>query len=447
MTDDSTADEPPAKTRAESADNAADAATAHRGWRGPLTAFLTVVAAVSLVLGVTATWMRTTIMSTDAWVEAMAPLPENPEFQDLIAEEVATQVADLIDVQTRLGDRLGPVAGLLAGPVEDTTLKFVQRATDAVLDSPAFETIWIDVNRFAHEKAVRVLRGDAPNLQTVDGKVVFDLAPIINLVVADVSNNAAGLFGGQLDLPEITADQVGAATAQLTSALGIDLPADFGQVPVFDESALEQVQRPVRLLDDGVVALWVLFGLSFVGALVASQNRRRTVAVLGVVTAVVATLVWLVRSPIEDGIVGQIKSAPGQQAATIVIETALWRNLGRLIAGLLVVSLVSAAIAFVAGPSETARSIRRTVAGLFGGDGATQTPVSRFMRRHTAGFRIAGALAALLAMFSLPTLTWSWFFVIVIVLAAYEASWQFVVPDQAEEQPDRLGIAAGSSPG
>ncbi len=419
----------------------------HRRWRGPLASFLGIVAALSLVLAVSASWMRTTLMDTDSWVGAMGPLPEDEEFRALLATEVTTHVFELIDLPTLLGEELGPVGRALAGPIEDTTAQYVERATERAIATPAFEEIWVDVNRRAHTVAVRVLRGDTENLTTVDGTVVLDLVPIISLVVADVSNNAAELFGGSFDLPEIAPDQVQAATAQLSTALGIELPPDFGQVPLFEEAELERARQPVRILDDGVVALWVIFALSVVGALVASPNRRRTVAILGIATSVAATLAWLVRSPIEQSIVDQIESPSGRQAAAIVIETALWRNLGRLIVLLLIVSLITAAVAFVTGPSSTALSIRRTVRGLFGGDSEAQTPVSRFMRRHVAGFRVAGAVLAIIGMLSLQQLTWGWFFAISIVLVAYELSWEFVAPEGADGPDPESPAGVVSSPG
>ena len=76
-----------------------------RRWRRPLAAFLGVVAALSLVLAVTATWLNTTLLDTDTWVETVAPLPSDPELQTLVAAEVADEVLTVIDLPTLMEGR------------------------------------------------------------------------------------------------------------------------------------------------------------------------------------------------------------------------------------------------------------------------------------------------------------------------------------------------------
>jgi len=410
----------------------------HR-WRRPLAGFLAVIAALSLVLGVTATWMRTTLLDTDSWVAAVEPLPSDPQFQELVAAQVADEVLTLIDLPTLLENAVGPAGKFLAGPVQDASRGFIEDATRKVLASPRFEAVWVEANRVAHRAAVKVLRGEAAAAGVVDGQVTLNLVPLINNVIAQISQDSPELFGGAITVPEVTAEQVDQAATNLGDALGVTIAPDFGQITVFDSQALTTTQRVVRFFDDGVVALWVLFGLSLIGALVASVDRRRTVAALGIVTAVTAVVVWALRRPLEADILNQIQNPSGQDATQIVVDVVLWRNLGPLIWALVAVSLLAAATAFLSGPSNTAVAFRGTVVGLFRGDSHPQTAVSAFMRRHTTAFRVAGAVAALIALFSLSQLTWGWFFTIMIVLAAYEASWIYVAP--LEGQPTQPGPA------
>lgn len=410
--------------------------TSHR-WRRPLAGFLAVIAALTLVLGVTASWMRSTLLDTDRWVESVQPLPSNPGIQGLVAVEVADEVLTVIDLRTLLENAIGPAGRFLAGPVEDASRGFIEDATRTVVASPEFETVWVEVNRVAHEAAVRVLRAEATAADVVDGKVTLNLVPLINNVVAQISQDTPELFGGAITVPAITAEQVDQATASLAAGLGITIPSDFGQITVFNGDALNTTQRIVRLLDDGVVALWVLFALSLIGALVASVDRRRTVAALGIFTAVTAVIVWAMRRPLQDSILSQVQNPSGKEATQIVVDVALWQNLGSFILALVALSLLAATIAWVAGPSPSAVAVRRTVAGLTG-DHRPQTAASRFMRQHTTAFRVGGALAALVALFSLSQLTWAWFFTIMIVLAAYDASWTYVSPlavEHAEAEP------------
>jgi len=407
-----------------------------RRWRRPLTVFLTVVAALSLVLAVTATWVRTTLFDTDEFVSAVAPLPEEEPIRGLLAARIADDVSQLIDFSNVLDNTLGGVGSFLAGPLESATNGFIEDAANSAIASPAFDQLWEATVRVSHDNLVRVLKDDADNVTTVDGQVVLDLVPLINNAIAEASKTSPQLFGGAITIPEMTAAEVADAEQRLADALGIEIPANFGQVPLFSESSLDGVQGVVRLLDTGVIALWVIFGLSVVGALVASTGRRRTIAVLGVTTTVVAGAIWLIREPVEQGILSQVGDAAGKEAAQIFIEAVLWQNLGRLIWVLVIVAGLAAATAFLVGPSSTAVSIRRTVRGLFGGDEGQQTAASRFMRQHVAGFRVAGALVALAGMVSLPQLTWSWFLAITIVLIAYEAAWVFVSPEGGGDHAD-----------
>ncbi len=400
-------------------------------WRRPLAGFLAVVAAFSLVLAVTATWMRSTLLNTDVWVESVATLPANQELQSLVAVKVADEALTLIDLPGLLDNAIGPAGRFLAGPLENASRGFIENATTKVVGSSQFEAIWVEANRLAHEQAVALLRGE-DDTTVVDGKVTFDLAPVINNVVAQASLDTPDLFGGAIAIPEITPDEAPQAADRLAGALGVTIPPTFGQVQLFDADTLTSAQRAVRILDGGVVALWVLFAIAVVGGLVASLDRRRTVASLGLVTAGAAVAIWLLREPLENDIVDGISSSSGQTVAQIVIDAALWRNLGPLVLALVAISLVAAATAYLIGPSATAAAVRQTVRGMFRGDDQPQTTASLFLRRHTAAFRIAGAAAALGALFSLPHLTWGWFLTIAVVLAAYQVSWIYVVPLENE---------------
>lgn len=398
-----------------------------RRWRRPLAAFLGVVAALSLVLAITATWVNTTLLDTDTWVETVAPLPSDPELQALVAAEVTAEVLTVIDLPTLMEGALGPAGRFLAAPAEDASRGFIEDATTKVLASPQFEEIWLEANRVAHSAAVKVLKGESDAANVVDGQVTLDLVPLINNVVADISQNIPELFGGVVSIPAVSADQVDQATQNLADSLGITLPPDFGQIPVFDAAALTTAQDVVALLDGGMIAFWVLFVLALVGSIVASIDRRRTVAFVGITTAVTALVVWVLRRPLETDIVDEIKNPSGKQATQIVIDVALWNNLGPLIAALVAISLLAAGVAFIVGPSRSAVAIRRSVIGLLG-DHQPQTAASVFMRKHTSAFRIAGAAAAIFALFTIPELTFWWFFTVVVVLVAYEISWSYVAP-------------------
>ncbi len=169
-------------------------------WRRPLAVFLAVVAVFGLVLAVTATWVNRTLLDTDEWVRSVEPLPQDAELQQILAQEVADEILRVVDLTSLIEDLLGPAGRFLAVPAEDATRGFIEDATVDVLASPEFERLWIEANRVAHQQAVRVLRGDAEAVSIVDGKVSLDLVPLINNVIARISQNTPELFGGAISV-------------------------------------------------------------------------------------------------------------------------------------------------------------------------------------------------------------------------------------------------------
>ncbi|MDH3755139.1 MAG: hypothetical protein OEU32_14810, partial [Acidimicrobiia bacterium] len=319
-------------------------------WRRSLAVVLAVTAAIGLVLAVTATWMNRTLLDTDQWVQSVEPLPQDSEIQGIVAEQVADEVLTVIDLPDLMDGLLGPAGKFLAVPAEDAARSAIEEVTVVVLASPEFEQLWIDANRRAHEAAVKVLKGEVDAVTNVDGQVTLDLVPLINNVIAEISQDTPELFRGAISIPEVSADEVDQAATNLANALGITLPPDFGQIPVFDAQALTTAQDAVQVLDAGMVALWIIFVLAFVGALVASVDRRGTIVFLGIVITVTAMIVWLLRRPLESDIVAEVKNPSGKQATQVVIDVVLWKNLAPLIAWLVVVSLLAATVAFLIGP-------------------------------------------------------------------------------------------------
>ncbi len=198
-------------------------------WRRPLTVVLAVTAALSLVLAVTATWMNRTLLDTDQWIEAVAPLPQDPEIQRIVSEEVADEVLTVVDLSILMEGLLGPAGKFLAVPAEDAARGAIEQATVDVLASPEFERLWIDANRVAHEEAVAVLRGESSVVATADGQVTLDLVPLINNVIAQISQNTPELFGGTISVPQVSADQVDQAATNLADTLDITLPPTSGR--------------------------------------------------------------------------------------------------------------------------------------------------------------------------------------------------------------------------
>ena len=278
---------------------------------------LTVLAVLVFAVAVPGLWARRTLLNTDRYVATAAPLAQDPAVQEYLARTVTQQVFDALDVQTRLADVLqerDPRLAFLAGPISNGVEGFVQDQLLKVFASDAFATAWEQANRFVHAQLIAALEGGGETVQVQNGAVVLNLLPLVNQGLAAISGVVTDLVGHPVSLPEITGDEIPSeAITKLESALGIDLPDNFGTVTVYDSDELAAVQQGVDLASRAIVALAVLFLILAAVAVWVSPRKRRTL--LQLATALAVVLVIERRFAIAEGnaIVDKVK--PENQAA------------------------------------------------------------------------------------------------------------------------------------
>jgi hypothetical protein len=207
---------------------------------------------------------------------------------------------------------------------------------------------------------VAVLRGDSDVLTVQNGQVVLNYLPIVNQVLAQLSGTLSTLLNRQITLPEITADTVPAeATAKLEAALGVTLPPTFGQVVVYKEDVLTQVQDGVKIANRGLYAAIALLLISLIVAIVVSPHRRRTILQLAVAIAVVTVVERRLAIGSVDDLVAQIP-AENQAAARSVAEALVQWFLQYSVV-FLWVALITIVVALVSGPYAWAVWFRAAV--------------------------------------------------------------------------------------
>jgi hypothetical protein len=237
-----------------------------------------------------------------------------------------------------------------------------------------------------------------------------------------------GLFTS-LDVPVFTADQDPAdQIAQLEAMTGRTLPADAGQLVVYESDALAQgqttlanAQRAVVILKRSVVAILVVTVIGIVGAIAVAQRRRRMAIGLGL--AGVAML--FVAQAIINRIVEQaptIDIQPGARAAIGSTVRSLASGLFTLLEVTIMVGIALVVVAWISGASGSATALRNR-AGSSGGS------VWGWVDSHRDAVAIlSGGLAVLLiavAGFGVVTL------VIALVLGAV-AAWALITAERGE---------------
>lgn len=219
---------------------------------------LLVLATLCMTLAPVSIWGRNLVLNTNRYVKILTPVASNPGVQALVIKAVDKQFTDNVDVSSIVSQSLPPKASILAGPIEGAVSGLVNTVVTRVVESPAFETLWVQMNRTAHTQIVYLLTGKGPGggqALTIDAKgdLVLQLAP----VVADVK-------------------------AQLVAAgltIAAQIPVVGATVKIAEVHGITAARKWVRLLNTVADVLpWLALAL-FAGAIAAARRRRRMLMV------------------------------------------------------------------------------------------------------------------------------------------------------------------------
>jgi hypothetical protein len=322
-----------------------------------------VLVALTIILTfviVPSAWARRTALNTDHYVALVGPLARDPAVQAYLATQITNQVMQAINVPEIVTSVLPPKAAVLAGPINSAVEGFVHDKVLALLQTDTFAELWADANRFVHEQILAVLDGKGDTIAVKDGVVFLNLLPLVNAALSSIQTAASGLVGN-LPLPQISVSEPSAqAIASLESALGIDLPDDFGAIPVYNSNDLKSLQVGVRTFERLVYLLIALLVICFALALVVSTRRRRTLLQLSVGMALATVLVRRIAIAGTDHIVGSAK--PENQGVVRAVADDLISSLKSYTAWILWIALIVLIVALVTGPYPWARALRANVA-------------------------------------------------------------------------------------
>ncbi|GAA1272069.1 hypothetical protein GCM10009609_39000 [Pseudonocardia aurantiaca] len=356
-------------------------------WRSVFAVVLLVLGCALAPVALVATWARDELSNTDRFVQTVRPLVADPAVQGALTNRITTTIFEHVDVQALANDAITALAAQGLPPpivqrlevftpsLATATTGFVRDKVGQVVASPQFAAAWDQAVRVAHQQAVTVLSGNSQSVVVRGDTVYLDLAPFID--VAKQRLSADGITAVNL-VPEVH------PTIAIT-------PAD----------QLVRAQTAYNVLGSLATVLpWISLLLLAVGVYLARVRMRAVIgAALGVAVALVvlAAALLVVRGLLVSAV--PQAGAPAAASAFDIIVRFL-RDSGR---ALIVLALVVALGAFLAGSSATAVGIRRWATGLLhrirGGPSATG-PVSTWVRPRIRGLRIAAvAVAALVFVF------------------------------------------------
>ena len=346
------------------------------------------IAALAAHMGV---WLDRTLLDTDDYVAAVAPLPADEDVVEAVTTAVVDDLFATVDVEAEAGRLLPPDPSFAAAPLSNALEDAAADVAREVVGSGEFQQIWVAAQRLAHEETLALLRGESVEPLVVEnGAVTLDLSDLAHSVAGGLGDAAGPLLG--------------------------ELPDDAGQVVLFRDDQLAAAQTAVNVMDTLALVLPALAVGLFGLAVFASRERRRTLMTVGVTIAATTALSLVGVEIARSYVVGSIGDATNQAAVSaawdIVQRGFVNQSILVLIAGVAVV-----AIAWASGAGPRAVAVRDMVRAGLDRIGSNQ-PALRW------GLGIAAVVALLLW----PGVTFGAVLLVVVLAVAVAAVMAAVVP-------------------
>lgn len=384
-----------------------------------IAATLGILCCISVLVSVVGVWARRTVFDTDAWVEQITPLASDEAILEPLGDYLTVQIMDAADIQRRMQDALPRVLDPVAIPIAAGAETYVHGLVDRSLHSERFRTAWVEMNRFAHTQMVKAIEGTGTVVQTGNpGTVSINLLPIVNWILDQISDGASSLFGRPLDLPEVTSGELPEQTrARLSSVLGRELPADFGQIVVYQSDQLGALQSAMLLFKRLVIVLMVVTVALGAGSIVLARRRGQALMVLGLGVALSLTIGRAVVAEVQSQVLALLAGEEARRAAATVLSAILGRlsDLTSLLIGIGLVLLVVGFVTSRLGPVRLARDAR-------GSEDGGPAPVLALVGSHRQAFAAGGIGIALVVLLVADRPSLLFLGAVLALLAAYEVA-------------------------
>jgi hypothetical protein len=405
--------------------------------RTPLAVILLVLACILGLVTSIGFWTHSLIMNTDNFVGMVGPVLKDKTVTKTVGTYVADKVIDVANVEDLIRSALPERIDFLASPLTSELRDQVRTQMTKALRSKTVYDLWIKINRFTHEQAIAMLRGQTTTMRIEDDKIVLDTVPLIAIGLKELDKLIPGMIGERVSLPQIDVNaSPEVQRGQLSEALGIEIKPTFGKIVLVQSAEVRTAQKAVKAFD---IVIWLLLGATivFTGAAVAvSARRRRTLIQLGLGAAVVVVLVFVVMGQLKGWLIGSIK-VKGLMPVVDESVTRVLDSLKGTLAWMLWAGAAIAVVAYLAGlPRWLVRTAgwvnQRAHAGA-GGVQRVRGPVETWVAAHATGLEAGGLVVAIvLLFFASSSLGWS--IAVIALLAVYEIA----VVALAGRRPDWL---------
>ena len=231
---------------------------------------LLIVLASVLLFGTAADiWVKRQVLSTPKWVAASDKILANPKVQEALSSYIVEEIYANVDVQKELADKLPESWQGIAGPLSAGLRTAAGTAVEKLLSTDRVQKIWHNVNETAHQTLVNVLEDKSKVASSEKGKVTLDVGEIVKIV------------GTDLGVPSSVMDKI---------------PADVGQITIFQSDQLSNIQRIVKVINIlGPILFVLIIGIYALALWLARGRRRLTLRNIGWSIIIVGFLLTTMR--------------------------------------------------------------------------------------------------------------------------------------------------------
>jgi len=235
---------------------------------------LIVLGLILLAVGSPAFWARFTLLNTNGWVSAVGPLSQDPTVSGILSQYVVGELFAEVDVEGELAETLPPKLQAFSAPLALGVEQFANNTATTMIQSDAFNTVWVGVNRTGHSAIIKVLKGEGDHLYMQDGQLTLDLSDVYNFVE----------------------DKLGSLDLDIAPASG------GGKLVLLESQRVAYLQEIVSNLNTFGLLLPLLGILAFVVAWFISLWRRETLIWIGIVLALTMLVSLIVFSFLRSNI-------------------------------------------------------------------------------------------------------------------------------------------------
>jgi hypothetical protein len=293
---------------------------------------LIVAASVLAFFAVFAVWVNRQALNTENFTDSSTKLLENEairaELSGYLADQLYANVDVAAELRRALPPRLAPLAGEIAGALQQVT----PTAIDRLLLRPRVQILWKEANRRAHRRLIDVVNGGGDAVSTQNGDVTLDLSAI--LAQAQQRFGFGGRLAGQL-------------------------PPNAAQIVILRSNQLSFAQDSVNVLRALAIVLPAVAILMFALAIYLARGwRREALRATGFGLAFAGAAVLVARTLAGDAVVNALATTEAVRPAVDAAWTIETSLLEQAAVATLAYGIVIFLAAWLGGPTRLAVSIR-----------------------------------------------------------------------------------------